>query len=123
MEKPILRVCINEIGCRNVWGATLRQRQKNITESTAQSIEKPILRVCINEIGCQRNVWGATLRQRQKNITESTTQSIEKPILRACINEIRSFASKYQQSFHSGFALHFHVRTYIPKLGQRAEHY
>ena len=48
---------------------------------------------------------------------------IEKLILRACIDENRSFASKYQQSFHSGFALHFHVRTYIPKLGQRAAHY
>ena len=51
IEQPILRVCINEIGCRrNVWGATLRQRQKNIIESIIQSIEKPILRACVNEI-------------------------------------------------------------------------
>ena len=34
-----------------------------------------------------------------------------------------TFASRYLQFLNSGFALPFHVRTYIPMLGQRAEHY
>ena len=35
----------------------------------------------------------------------------------------RPVASKYLQFLNFGFALHLHMRTYIPKLSQRAEHY